>query len=251
MDIAIVGYGRMGRMIHSVINEKGRDKVSLIVDPFSGSEGVEKNLDASLLRGVDVAIDFSAASAVADNIECYAEAGCPAVIGTTGWDKSVLDDIDPSKCRIIHSGNFSIGVAMFLSIVSEAARLADIFSDYDISLMEIHHRMKADHPSGTALMAAERILSGTRRKTHILTDCPDGRIGDDALLVSSIRTGSEPGTHTMIMDSTADTIEITHRARSREGFARGAVMAAEWLTAKVNGIYTMDDLISDITGGNV
>ena len=126
-----------------------------------------------------------------------------------------------------------------------------IKSMFDVAVVESHHTGKADHPSGTALMIASRLIDAIDRKKRIVTGCPDGRIAEDVIEISSVRVGSEPGTHTLIMDGGADTIEITHKARSREGFASGAIMAAEWIVNRNNGIYTLDDFIQDISGGRI
>ena len=134
-------------------------------------------------------------------------------------------------------------------IVAEAGRLIDAFDQYDVAVTEIHHRGKADHPSGTALMIASKLLETIDRKKRIEIGCPEGRIAEDALEVSSLRVGSVPGTHTAVFDSAVDTIEITHTARSRAGFASGAIKAAEWLSGKDNGVYTMDDYMADTLGG--
>ena len=251
MKIAIVGYGRMGQMVHSLIEGGHVHEAVAIIDPSSSSGRVTSlSLTDAVLSKADVAIDFSASSAVLSNAAVYARTGTPAVIGTTGWGGD-LSSIGGEHVRIIHSGNFSIGVALFLSLVSEAARLFDPFDQYDISVSEIHHRMKADAPSGTALMIADRLLEGLGRKDHLVIGNPDGVIAPDGLEVSSMRVGSEPGTHTVTIDGDADTITLTHRARSREGFARGAIRAAEWLIGKDDGIYTMDDFINDMLGGRL
>ena len=244
MRFALIGYGRMGKMVHSLINEGGEHEVALIVDPL-GDVG---KLESSMLAGIDVAVDFSSSEAVPGNIECYAEAGCPAVIGTTGWDDSLLSRIS-GDMKIIYSGNFSIGVLVFLRIVSEASKLIDAFDQYDAAVVETHHRAKADHPSGTALMIASGIIENLSRKKSIGIGCPDGRIADDVLEISSVRVGSVPGTHAVFFDSAVDTIELRHTARSRSGFASGAIKAAEWIIRKDNGIYKMDDFITDILGG--
>ena len=246
MKIALIGYGRMGKIVEKLIEDSGEHEIVLIVDPLLPTG----KLESGMLTEADVAIDFSSSSAVLDNLEIYAETGCPTVIGTTGWDKSVLSQIE-GKTKIIYSGNFSIGVAIYLQIVSNAARLIDVFDQYDVAVVESHHTGKADHPSGTALMIASRLIDAIDRKKRIVTGCPDGRIAEDVIEISSVRVGSEPGTHTLIMDGGADTIEITHKARSREGFASGAIMAAEWIVNRNNGIYTLDDFIQDISGGRI
>ena len=250
MKIAIVGFGRMGQMVHTVISESRVHETAAIVDPHSSSPLVTAlALDESVLSHADAVIDFSVSEAAEKNAAFYASAGIPAVIGTTGWSGKL--NSCPDKARMIISGNFSIGVAMFLLLTSEAARLVDAFDSFDVSVSEVHHRMKADAPSGTALMIADRLLKGIERKKELVIGNPEGRIAEDAINISSVRVGSEPGTHTITIDGDADTITLTHRARSREGFARGAVKAAEWLVEKPCGIYTMDDFIRDMLGGRI
>ena len=252
MRIAIVGYGRMGRLIKRMVEDEGTDTVSAVIDP--AAEGATHVLlSRESLASSDVVIDFSSAAAEADNIRLYADLAIPAVIGTTGWyDRmpSIQEDIGNGKARIIWSANFSIGVHIFLSLVEEAGRLINRFPSYDAAISEVHHRAKADAPSGTALMAAERILRTMDRKERIETDASCGPISGEAISIASERVGAVPGTHTLMLDSPFDTIEITHRARTREGFAEGAVMAARWIAAASPGFYTMDDLIASIRGGN-
>ena len=233
MRIAIVGYGRMGKLIRSMIESSGDDEVTAVIDPVAGEGVTAGSVSEETLGHADAVIDFSSAQAVQDNIALYSAIGIPTVIGTTGWyDKlpAIREMIDGKKARIIYSGNFSIGVQIFLHLVSEAGKLIDGIESYDVAVTEIHHREKADSPSGTALMAAERILGTVRRKC-------------------ALQIGSVPGVHTVMLDSPADTIEITHTARSREGFAEGAIRAARWVAEQEPGIYTMDDFVSDLIGG--
>ena len=147
-------------------------------------------------------IDFSSAQAVQDNIALYSAIGIPAVIGTTGWyDKlpAIRERIDGKKARIIYSGNFSIGVQIFLHLVSEAGKLIDGIESYDAAVTEIHHREKADSPSGTALMTANKLLQAIDRKRGLQIGNPDGKIEKDLLSVSSSRTGFVPGIHTVFV----------------------------------------------------
>ena len=252
MRIAIVGYGRMGKLIRSMIESSGDDEVTAVIDPVAGEGVTAGSVSEETLGHADAVIDFSSAQSVQDNIALYSAIGIPAVIGTTGWyDKlpAIRGRIDGKKARIIYSGNFSIGVQIFLHLVSEAGKLIDGIESYDVAVTEIHHREKADSPSGTALMAAERILGTVRRKKALQIGNPEGKIAKDHLSVSSSRIGSGPGMHTVMLDSPADTIEITHTARSREGFAEGAIRAARWVVKQEPGIYTMDDFVSDLIGG--
>ncbi len=248
MDIAIVGYGKMGRMIQSAALAAGH-RITAIVDPVGG-EGVLTRIDALKDESFDVVIDFSHPSAAVENILYYAEKGYPAVIGTTGWldrKDEILASIDTSACSIIYSGNFSIGVAIMLEASFYIASLLSKAGIYDVAIEEVHHNAKADCPSGTALMIAERVLSSFPQKKKVLVGCPEGKIEPEALQISCTRVGSCPGTHALIADSSVDTITLTHSARSREGFAVGAVKAASWIVGK-KGFFSMDDFLKDFLG---
>ena len=252
MRIAIVGYGKMGRIIRDLASEYGIE-ISAIIDPMAeGKEITSRTLSCEVLSTADAAVDFSSPSAVAENIRIYAENGIPAVIGTTGW-LDLLPEIRKTVCcnnaRFIYSGNFSIGVALFLKLVERAGELINPLSSFDISINEIHHREKKDAPSGTALMAAEKILRTVDRKKGLQLGISGNTEEKDLLNITSERVGYIPGIHTITIDSPADTIEIRHTARTREGFADGALKAALWLIRQAPGLYTMDDFISDSIGG--
>ena len=252
MNVAIVGFGRMGKLIYDMLKDSRNDAVSAVIDPVSPDSAVTAlKADSTVLSGADVVIDFSAREAMRDNIALYSELGIPAVIGTTGWyrDREEIRSIAGEKAKIICSGNFSLGVAIFLRLAEAAGRLIDSVDSYDVAISEIHHREKADAPSGTALMAAEKLLSVIGRKKGVQIGNPDGKIGKDLINISSLRTGMVPGTHTVMMDGVADTITITHTARTREGFAEGAIKAAGWIIGKEPGIYTMDDFTDEMMGG--
>ena len=176
----------------------------------------------------------------------------PAIIGTTGW----LDSLDCVKAygegkdlRIMYSGNYSIGVALFLKLCRKAGELYGKVAGYDASIYEIHHTEKKDSPSGTALMIASALMETMEGKKKILLGNSEGKIEKDSLQISSMRVGKTPGVHSVIIDSDADTITLTHTARSRAGFALGAVMAAEWIkdTTK-RGILTLDDYLNETFG---
>lgn len=254
MKIAIAGYGKMGRMIHSLINEGGNAEVVSIIDPYSRCEEVTaRQLTKESIANADAVIDFSSSQAVMENIRVYARCSATAVIGTTGW----LDHLDEVKkliggtdARILYSGNFSLGVTLFLMLVQEASRLISNIPSYDVAISEIHHSEKADSPSGTALMAAEKVLSRLERKNEILTGNSEGKIRDNQLQITSMRVGHVPGVHALTIDGPADTITIQHSARNREGFASGALQAAFWLVRQNAGLYSMDDFASSLTGGN-
>lgn len=252
MRIAIVGYGKMGRIIKSLAPECGIE-ISAIIDPAAEEKEITSGtLSREALDTADAAVDFSSPSAVAENIRIYAENGIPAVIGTTGW-LDLLPEIRKTVCcnnaRLIYSGNFSIGVALFLKLVERAGELINPLSSFDISINEIHHREKKDAPSGTALMAAEKVLRTVDRKKGLQFGISGNTEEKNLLNITSERVGYIPGIHTITIDSPADTIEIRHTARTREGFADGALKAALWLIRQAPGLYTMDDFISDSIGG--
>ena len=178
--------------------------------------------------------------------------GLPIVVGTTGWAKNeseIESLLEKTGGVAMRSSNFSIGVNTFYKIVEEAAKLFAEYSDYDVAVWEAHHNQKADSPSGTALEIARRVMAGNKAKTELVVDAFHERPKANELHVSSTRVGNEPGTHTVFFDSSADSIELTHRARSREGFAKGAVVALEKLSQKINSgalprgkLYGMSDL---------
>jgi 4-hydroxy-tetrahydrodipicolinate reductase len=232
MKVALIGYGAMGKLIENLLQEKG-DEVALIVDDrdanLSASELAEK------LKGVDAAIDFSIAEAVLRNIEACLLAKVPLVEGTTGWNsekETVKSLVEKHDGAFVFGANFSVGVNLFYRIVARAAELFAKFSEYETFIEERHHSRKKDAPSGTALKLKELVAQ------HITKE----------LSVSATRAGNMPGTHTVGFDSAADTVELTHTARSREGFASGSILAARWIIGK-KGFWEftelMDEIISD------
>ena len=249
MKIAIVGYGKMGRLIRNKALDANHEVVA-VIDPIADlPEVTDTHLDASTLNGCTVAIDLTHPSVVADNIVLYARLGIPAVIGTTGWyDRipEVREAIDESSCSIIYSGNFSLGVALFFQVAKHASQLFGASGLYDPFIQETHHAQKADSPSGTAVMLSQMVLDNTPNKSSIYSDTLHRRREDTEIHVASVRGGFVPGTHTVTFDSQDDTIELTHRARSREGFATGALKAASWITDGRKGFYTLDAMLEDV-----
>jgi len=220
-DLAIVGYGKMGKLIESLAAQYDF-RVALKLDEFNNAAG--EAVTAENFRGVDVAIDFSIPAAVPRNVEGIAALGVNMVIGTTGWLEHV-EAVKSAAARnhtgVVWSPNFSVGVNALLRLVSEAARLLASEAEYGAWAWEIHHHTKKDAPSGTLLKLVEEM------KTAGYTRAID---------VSSNRAGAHPGTHEIGFDSSADTITLRHTARSREGFARGALKAAQWVMGK-KGFY--------------
>ena len=229
MKIGLIGYGAMGRLVGELAAERGHE-VALKLDIPDANRSVTELAD--LLRGCDVAIDFSIAEAVAKNAEACARAHVPLVVGTTGWH-SQLDTvrrlIDESGGALIHGANFSVGVQIFYRVAARAAELFRSVESYDPFIEEAHHQRKRDAPSGTALQLEK-----------IVAQC----LGRD-VPVSSTRAGYIPGTHRLGFDSAADQIRITHEARSREGFAAGALMASEWIVGR-KGFYEFSEVFDEI-----
>lgn len=242
MNIALIGYGKMGKEVEIVAREKGIKIVSILTEENNtGGLGITRDS----LKGADVCIDFSVPSAVVENIEAVAECGKSIVVGTTGWhDKldHVRKLVKDKKIGFLYASNFSLGVNIFSQIVMDASHIFDKYPDYDVSMHEIHHTGKTDSPSGTALSLGYVILQSLKRKTEILHETSHGRIKPNQLHITSTRVGNVTGTHSVAFDSEYDSIEFVHRAKNRRGFAVGAVVAAEWLKGK-KGFYTMRDVI--------
>jgi 4-hydroxy-tetrahydrodipicolinate reductase len=243
MNLALVGYGKMGKEIERVAGIRGH-VITRIFDVENNHDG--EGLTRESLAGVDACVEFSTPGAVLGNIFAAARAGVNMVVGTTGWNESV-DEVKKlvreSGTGLVYASNFSLGVNLFLGIVRHAARLVDPYPAYDASIHEIHHRGKADSPSGTALMLAAAMLEGLRRKNAVLPGPPEGALLPEQLHVTSTRVGNVTGTHSVLFDSDADAIELIHTAKTRAGFAMGALIAAEWLKGK-SGVFTMADVIA-------
>ena len=200
------------------------------------------------MKGVDVCVDFTHPDSVIDNVEKISKFRKNIVVGTTGWYNN-MDEVKKivknAKIGLIWSGNFSIGVNIYFRVIESAARVINKFSDYDLFVHEFHHNKKADSPSGTAVMIGKILVDNIERKKKIVTEELKRKIDPDELHISSTRCGTIPGTHTVGFDSSADTIELTHTARSREGFALGAVTAAQWIQGK-KGFYDINDMMKSI-----
>lgn len=251
MRIGIVGYGRMGRLIREIALGEGME-VTRVVDPSAhDAEVTDRVVDGQVLAQCDVLIEFSSPPAIMEHLRWYAAHPCRVVVGTTGWYGN-LPEVEElmahAPSSLIYSGNYSLGVAVFLRLVRQASRLLDAIGGYDAGVLEMHHRSKADAPSGTALMVAGEIASATSQ-TGIVTGTLHARRRQDEVQVASLRVGSLAGTHTAIFDSEADSIELTHRARTRGGFAKGALLAAGWIMDQKPGLYTIDDLVGGLLPG--
>ena len=237
MKVAVVGLGKMGHEVEAVLRERGHEAVPVRRgEPFP--------------TACAVGIDFTRAESVVDNVRSALAAGARYVVGTTGWQDRMPEVralVEKAGGGLVHAANFSVGVNLFYRIVREAAALMARFPDYDPYVLEKHHRQKKDAPSGTA-RALARILEaapGTRKKS--VTDF-EGAIPDDKFHVSAVRAGGIVGEHTVGFDSGGDEILLEHRARTRRGFALGAVLAAEWV-AQRSGLHTFDEVVDDLAKG--
>jgi 4-hydroxy-tetrahydrodipicolinate reductase len=245
MNIALIGYGKMGKEIERIAKDR-RIAVKKIFDEQDNLNG--RGITKESLKGIDVCIEFSSPAACVSNIKAVAECGVNIVVGTTGWYER-LDDvkrlIKSKKTGLLYSPNFSLGMNVFAKLVSDAAQMMDKLDMYDAALHEIHHKGKADSPSGTALMLGQTILQQMKRKKEILQETSHKTIKPDQLHITSARVGNVVGKHQVMFDSEADTIELTHNAKNRTGFALGALVAAEWLKGK-KGVYTMNDVMASL-----
>ena len=237
MNIALIGYGKMGREIEKTALERGHT-VSLTIDINNTEEFTSENLKNS-----DVAIEFTNPGAAVNNyFKCF-DAGIPVVSGTTGWTDKM--DMVSEKCREIngtffYASNFSIGVNLFFELNRKLATMMAAHREYEVDMKEIHHVHKLDAPSGTAIKLAEDIIRIIPNKTGWVNK-PSEEAGQ--LPICSERTGEVPGIHTVKYESDVDYIEITHSAKSRKGFALGSILAAEFCQGR-RGIFSMKDLLN-------
>jgi len=229
MKVGLIGYGAMGRLVGQLAAEQGHEIV-LTIDIDDAARSIDDLVNA--LAGCDVAIDFSIADAVPKNAESCARGGVPLVVGTTGWQTNVDEVrriVTDNDGALIYGANFSVGVQVFYRIAARAAELFRALDSYDPFIEEAHHKRKRDAPSGTAVQLHKIVSSELER------DVP----------VASTRSGYIPGAHRLGFDSVADQIRLTHEARSREGFAAGALMAARWIIGR-KGIYEFSEVFDEI-----
>lgn len=236
MKIALIGYGKMGHIIEDIALQRGQEIVSVIdIDN-------QQDFDSQAFLSADVAIEFTRPQTAADNIRKCFERHIPVVAGTTGW-YDTLPEIKKTCMAtgggLFYASNFSIGVNIFMALNKYTAQIMNRFSNYEASIEETHHIHKLDSPSGTAITLAEGIIENLDRKQRweeTATPAPE------VLGITAIRRDEVPGIHTIRYESEADSIILTHNAKSRAGFAVGAVIAAEFLCGK-KGVYTMTDLL--------
>jgi 4-hydroxy-tetrahydrodipicolinate reductase len=226
IPVALIGMGKMGRALASLAPERGFRVVATLDPAHPDYRGVT----ADALAGARVAIEFTTPDAAPDNVRACATAGCPVVVGTTGWYDRLAEvgaEVEQRGGAMLTAPNFSVGVAVFDRVVAEAARLFATLDGFDAHVVETHHAAKKDAPSGTAGALARTVEASLGR----------------AIPVTSIRTGSVPGTHEVIFDAPFEQVRLVHEARDRRVFAEGALLAARWLVGR-RGIFTMRDVLS-------
>jgi 4-hydroxy-tetrahydrodipicolinate reductase len=231
MKIALLGYGKMGKVIERIALERGHEIV-LKKDEFNTYDG---------LSTADVAIDFSVPTAAVENISNCFHTNVPVVSGTTGWLEhydEIIALCHEKKGGFISSSNFSLGVNLFFELNDYLAKIMAPYSSYAVDMEEIHHTQKLDAPSGTAISLAKGVIENSHYTNWTLDKAAENEIHIEALRIADV-----PGTHTVTYNSEVDSIEIKHIAHNREGFALGAVIAAEWLAGK-QGVFTMKDVLN-------
>lgn len=238
MNIGLIGYGRMGKEIEAIALDRGHT-----VD-FKIDLNNQDQLTVENLKKLDVVIEFTTPMTAVDNYSLCFEAGVPVVSGTTGW----LDQMDKVKKMVADSNgcffygsNFSVGVNIFFELNKRLAKMMSNFDQYKPEMVEVHHTAKLDEPSGTAITLAEGIIENSSMKEWSL----ESDVDDETLSIDAVREGDVPGIHTIKYDSFVDYIEVTHSAKSRKGFAFGAVLAAEFSVGKT-GILSMSDILTNI-----
>lgn len=231
MKIALLGYGRMGKEIEKIALQRGHE----IVIKYTGVENYT-------ITHADVAIDFSIPTSAFNNITNCINNNVPVISGTTGWLEKYNDIVDlcnDKKGAFIYASNFSLGVNIFFELNKQLAKMMNTLQQYNVHIEEIHHTKKLDAPSGTAITLAEGIIENSSKEKWELNGTPS----EVCIPVTAVRTPEVPGTHTVTYQSSIDTVNIKHTAHNRQGFALGAIIAAEWLVNKT-GVFTMNDVLN-------
>lgn len=236
MKIALIGYGKMGKTIEGIAVQRGHT-IPLKIDISNQQDFTNENL-----QQCDVAIEFTGPHSAVKNILTCIKAGIPVVSGSTGWLSQwdeIKNEVEKMNGAFLYASNFSVGVNLFFELNKKLAQLMDKYPDYEVSMEEIHHTEKKDAPSGTAITLAEQIIENLGRKNKWVNQ---SSISQDELSIISERIDPAPGTHKIKYSSSIDDIEIIHTAHNRQGFATGAVLAAEFLKDK-KGIFGMKDVL--------
>ncbi|HCX72554.1 MAG TPA: 4-hydroxy-tetrahydrodipicolinate reductase [Candidatus Cloacimonas sp.] len=244
LKIALIGYGRMGKLLEQLASQNNCQVVAKI-DPDLGNE-----INAENLKDAEVCIEFSTPTAVFSNIEKLIKLGKNIVVGTTGWQEQLTEVeniVTKAGTGLVFGSNFSVGMNLFFQINQAAAQLMNEVENYDVLGYEMHHNRKQDSPSGTAIKLGNILLENIARKKKLQLDRVQRKIEADELHFASLRGGDIPGTHSIIYDSVADSIELKHTARNRQGFALGALKAAHWIKDK-QGCYDFTEVFLQLLG---
>ncbi len=242
INIALIGFGSMGKEIKRLADSSPSQFNITNIFEINNKITIDGSYE------FDVAIDFSYPEQVINNLRILATLGKNCVIGTTGWYNELNEAKDIAKkanIGVVYGSNFSVGVHFFLKIIEQSSKSLNKLEEYDIFVHEIHHKNKIDSPGGTALSIGSVIINNLDRKKEILTETSHTRILPEQLHITSSRGGDVPGKHTVFIDSPADTIEISHSARNRSGFASGALKAAKWIYGK-KGFYEFSNVVESL-----
>jgi len=250
MKYALIGYGKMGRSIEAAAAARGHT-LGTIVDRAGRGPRVARTIDKGSWRGVTIAFEFTEPAAAKDHVVALLRRGIGVVSGTTGWDAGDADvrrAAKTSTAGAVIAPNFSVGMNLFYAAVADAARRYLSVSGYDPWVVEWHHRAKADAPSGTARRLAAIIAEAAPGAVSVREGLPPAPLDPGDVHVAAVRAGSQPGRHLVGFDGPDDAVTLEHVARSRDGFARGAVLAAEWLGGR-RGLHGFDDVLKDLMRG--
>lgn len=246
MKLAIIGYGNMGKEVEKAALKKNHTILHKIDPQAQGADATE--ITPESLSEAEVCIEFTHPDSAVENIKKVVEIGVPIVVGTTKWFDH-LNEIEKlikeKNGSLLYAPNFSLGMNIFFKICEAAAKIMNNFEEYDVGGMESHHNRKADAPSGTAKKISQILIDNIDRKKTSVFHLGDRKIKPDELHFSFLRTGAVPGTHQIVFDADPDSITLTHTARSRQGFAAGAVTAAEWIVDK-KGIFSFDEMMNEL-----
>ncbi len=242
MNIALVGFGKMGKEIDRLVKMGGVHQVVSV-----SLENKNSGWDEEGLKKADVVIDFTSPEVILENIKKVTSLGKNMVVGTTGWNEKleeVKKIVEKSGTGLVYGGNFSIGANIFFQIVKYASKLFSQYEEYDVYGFEIHHSGKKDSPSGTALKTAQEVLQNFPSKKTIQSEKLNRQIQKDELHFASIRGGRNPGFHQVVFDSAADSVTLNHQAHGRTGFAMGAILAAEFIKGK-KGVVNFEEVLDE------
>jgi 4-hydroxy-tetrahydrodipicolinate reductase len=237
MNIALIGYGKMGKAIEKIAIEKGH-KITAIVD--------SKNpIELMNINNIDVAIEFTRPELARKHMVFCLEKGLPIVVGTTAWKEdlpAITELVNKQNGSLVHASNFSIGVNLFFEMNKKLAKIMEAHPAYKLEMTEIHHTQKLDKPSGTAVTLAEEIIEQNTNYNHWRLAEDNELVNENEFFIHALREENVPGTHLISYESQIDSIHFEHVAHTRDGFALGAIVAAEWLQNK-KGIFTMKDVL--------